>query len=44
MLDHGGGFTSLDYVNDIPSSRRDSMESFWLVSVDVGISQTGWHS
>jgi mannosyl-oligosaccharide alpha-1,2-mannosidase len=28
----GGGYTSLDDVNAIPSPKRDNMESFWLVS------------
>ncbi|KAI9670350.1 MAG: mannosyl-oligosaccharide alpha-1,2-mannosidase [Caeruleum heppii] len=32
----GGGFTSLNSVQQIPPSKRDNMESFWLVSLDLG--------
>ena len=31
-VEDGGGFTSIDNVNHIPTSPRDNMESFWLVS------------
>jgi mannosyl-oligosaccharide alpha-1,2-mannosidase len=31
-IELGEGFSSLDDVNKIPPSRRDNMESFWLVS------------
>lgn len=31
-LEDGGGYTSLDNVNQLPPNRRDNMESFWLVS------------
>jgi mannosyl-oligosaccharide alpha-1,2-mannosidase len=29
---NGGGYTSLDDVTQIPPPKRDSMESFWLVT------------
>lgn len=31
ILDNGEGYTSLDDVNRVPPTRRDNMESFWLV-------------
>jgi hypothetical protein len=31
ILEDGQGYTSLNNVNEIPPSRRDNMESFWLV-------------
>ena len=31
ILEDGQGYTSLDNVNAVPPSRRDNMESFWLV-------------
>jgi endoplasmic reticulum Man9GlcNAc2 1,2-alpha-mannosidase len=39
---NGGGYTSLDDVNSIPPTRRDNMESFWLVSLTstLGLSQS----
>ena len=33
---NGGGYTSLDDVTQIPPPKRDSMESFWLVSHTFG--------
>jgi endoplasmic reticulum Man9GlcNAc2 1,2-alpha-mannosidase len=31
ILGDGEGYTSLDNINMVPPSRRDNMESFWLV-------------
>jgi hypothetical protein len=31
-VDHKGGYTSINDVNHVPTSARDNMESFWLVS------------
>lgn len=31
ILDDGEGYSSLNNVNEIPPTRRDNMESFWLV-------------
>ena len=31
-VENGGGYTSLDDVTRVPPTKRDSMESFWLVS------------
>jgi hypothetical protein len=35
ILDDGEGYSSLNDVNRIPPTRRDDMESFWLVSTDT---------
>jgi endoplasmic reticulum Man9GlcNAc2 1,2-alpha-mannosidase len=32
MVENGGGFTSVNDVNQVPPPSRDNMESFWLVS------------
>ena len=34
-VDNGRGYTSLNDVTQIPPPKRDSMESFWLVSLDA---------
>jgi mannosyl-oligosaccharide alpha-1,2-mannosidase len=38
---NGGGYTSLDDVTQIPPPKRDSMESFWLVSSTLNILTAG---
>jgi mannosyl-oligosaccharide alpha-1,2-mannosidase len=35
-LSDGEGYTSLNNVNEVPPTRRDNMESFWLVSYALG--------
>jgi mannosyl-oligosaccharide alpha-1,2-mannosidase len=30
-VEKGGGYTSLDNVREVPPTKRDNMESFWLV-------------
>jgi endoplasmic reticulum Man9GlcNAc2 1,2-alpha-mannosidase len=38
---NGGGYASLDDVTQVPPPKRDSMESFWLVSSPLSLSALG---